>query len=238
MKTIITIILFLVIAGLSLTVYRSGNSTINEVSVLRDVTDRQLSQPQAGEIIPLFALNSHLWNGGIFRFANITDVSYMPAQEVCIGTANQWLSNRYDREKTIKGFTSQVTQILANTQHDSIGKMHSSVYMPIASELNRLSRSKSSRRILLVYSDLMENDVDYSFYNCKTLSQLKSNYALASLKFNQMMPLQNLVGIEVHLLYQPPTVESDGQYRIVSTFYQRLLESKGATVTISANFMH
>jgi hypothetical protein len=81
----------------------------------------------------------------------------------------------------------------------------------------------------------MENDPDFSFYKEKTLNQLTSNYDLSKKVFDTMMPLQNLNGIEIHLLYEPPDVISDGRYKIVSAFYKKLLEGKGATVTISAN---
>ena len=237
MKITITIILLLVIAGLFATVYFSNRANLTDISVLRDVTEKHLSQPESAEILPLFGLDQNKWNGGDFRFGNISDVSYTPAREVKIGSANQWLSNEYDRANEIKGFYSDITKTLTDAQNDSVGKWHSSVYMPVAMELNRLSQSKATRRILLVYSDLMENDPNFSFYKDETLNQLASNYNLLSKKLNELMPLQNLSGIEIHLLYEPPNVVSDGRYKIVSAFYKKLLESKGATVTISANLL-
>ena len=237
MKTTIVIILLVVIAGLSLAVYRSGSSAITEISVLHDETEMHISQPKAVEILPLFGLDQQngKWNGAQFRFKNITDVSYTPAKEANIGTANQWLSNEYDRANDVNQFEASVTKILSDAQNDSVGKWHSSIYLPFANELNEMSRSNATRRILLVYSDLMENDPDFSFYKEKTLNQLTSNYDLSKKVFDTMMPLQNLNGIEIHLLYEPPDVISDGRYKIVSAFYKKLLEGKGATVTISAN---
>ena len=53
--------------------------------------------------------------------------------------------------------------------------------------------------------------------------------------FEKKAVLPSLVGIEVYLIYQPTTAENDATYRVVSEFYKTLLESKGATVNISAN---
>src|SRR5665213_101142 len=158
MKTAITIILIIIIGGVSTAVYFSNSNQSTEVSVLRDVTELHLSQPVANKIIPLYGLDTQKWNGGDFHFANISDVSYNQTKEAHIGTANQWLSNEYDRTKTVKQFYSSITQILNDSQKDTVGKYHSSIYIPLANELNRLSQSTAKRRILLVYSDLMEND--------------------------------------------------------------------------------
>src|ERR1035437_3797749 len=147
MKTTIIIILFVVIGGLFTAVYLSGSSAITEISVLRDVTESNLSQPKASEILSLFNLDqqSGKWNGGRFCFANISDVSYTLSKETSIGTANQWLSNEYDRANEVKQFDASITKILLDTKSDSVGKKHSSIYEAIANELNRLSHSKATR---------------------------------------------------------------------------------------------
>jgi len=236
MKTIITILILLAFAGLYVAVMLSGgSSSIAEVSVFRDITESHLSQPEAAQILPLFNLDQQKWNGGVFRFTDITDVSYMPIKETSIGAANQWLSNEYDRASEIKKFDSDVTKILFDASKDKVGRWLSSVYLPIANELNNLSHSTSKRRVLLVYSDLMENDLNYSFYNNSTLNLLSKNYEIAQNKFDEMMPLENISGIEVYLLYEPPDAVRDVRYKIVSGFYKQYLESKGATVTISAS---
>jgi len=235
MKTIITIILIVFICGVSTAVYFSNSNQTIEVSVLRDVTELHLSQPMANEILPLYGLDIQKWSGGDFHFANISDVSYNQTKEAHLTTANQWLSNEYDRTKQVKLFYSSITQILTDAQKDTIGRWHSSIYVPLANELNRLSQSTSKRRILLVYSDLMENDLSLSFYNKRTLSLLASNPGVVRKQLESIASLNNLSGIEIHLLYQPPNAESDMQFKIVSGFYKQLLESKGATVSISAN---
>jgi len=170
MKTIILIILIVIIGGVCTAVYlASKDSEITEISTLRDVTDKFLSQPAANEIIPLYGLDNQKWNGAIFHFTNISDVSFNRTREASIGTANQWLSNEYDRAKEVKMFYSSISQILTDTQKDTLGRRHSSIYVPVANELNRLSQSSSKRRILLVYSDLMENDLNFSIYDQKNV---------------------------------------------------------------------
>ena len=45
----------------------------------------------------------------------------------------------------------------------------------MAKELNRLSQSTEDKKFLLVYSDLMENTDEISFYDSKNLDSIKTN---------------------------------------------------------------
>ena len=238
MKLIIISILLALMGGTAFVVFKTGNkTTVTEISILRDITETHLAQPLPEEIMSLFDLNIHKWNGGIFRFANISDVSYTNTKYAAVTSANEWLSNQYDREKEIKVFRDKVEEIIADAKNDSIGKPHSSVYIPIADELNRLNKSHSQRRVLLIYSDLMENETTLSFYNGRVLELLKSNPDSAIKVFNKLSSLGNLSGIEVHIIYQPTNTETDRIFQIVSEFYRKYLESKGAKVEISANLI-
>ena len=215
--------------------YTAPKQSTTEVSVLRDITSPQLAEPQAGTILPLFNLSSNAWDGAQFRFADISSVSYTPVKEASISVANQWLSNELERNKEVGQFNSDVENILTDAQKENVDRWHSSIYAPIARELNRLVQSPAQNRILIVYSDLMENNYDFSFYCPKGFSLLQSNPGVIEKYFEKEVPLSQLNGIQVYFIYQPTGTVSDWQYNFVSQFYRNLLEKKGATVTIEAN---
>lgn len=206
-----------------------------EISVMKDVTDKQLAEPDVNEIYPLYGISPDSLSGAVFRFKNLSDVSYTYEAEAKIEAQDFWTSNELDRIKESKRFKSSIADIITKAEQTTTGKNNSSIYIPIANELNRLAKSKSQKRILIVYSDLMENSYSLSFYNKKTLAQLKSNPEAITKQFVQLKALQNLSGIQVYFIYQPTDTYSDQTFNIVSGFYKKLLESKGATVNISAN---
>jgi hypothetical protein len=152
-----------------------------------------------------------------------------------INAENHWLGNEFDREKKVKDFYAQITQILTNLEKETNGKDNSSIYIPIANELNRLSQNTALKRILLVYSDLMENTEELSFYNKSKFSLLQSDPDTIQKYFLAEVPLQKLNGITIYLIYQPSDPKTDEEYQIISGFYKKLFESKGATVLITAN---
>jgi hypothetical protein len=109
------------------------------------------------------------------------------------------------------------------------------MYTPIARELELLSKSKSQRRILIVYSDLMENTESLSFYRKQDFEKLKTKPEQVQKYFEALAPINTLTGIEIYFIYQPTDTKSDERFRIISGFYKKFLESKGAEVNISAN---
>ncbi len=219
---------------------RTPTSTLPtaEIAMLRDVTAKNFMQPNPDEIFPLFDLTSSPNHGAIFRFADISDVSYNQTKQVKITATGKWLSNEFDRQKEIDAFLKSAATICRESQNDTLGKDRSSVYLPVARELIRLSQSASQRRILIVYSDLMENGTAISFYHSKEMKRLQSNPETIKKNLEEMAALPRLDGIEVLFIYQPITAQDDATYRVVSEFYKTMLQDKGARVTIEANLQN
>ncbi len=236
MKTTLTLIS--IIAAISvIAVYAkiSSASETTEVVVIRDVTDKMAAIPKADEIISLFDLSNEIWNGGIFRFVDLSDVSINSKHEASIKPENQWLSNKFQRRDKVKNFYSEINKIISDASKEKIGKDNSSVYYTIAEELNKLSQSISNKKILLVYSDMMENANKMSFYDKQKLELLKTNPDSIKKYFDSLIKLNNLNGIKIELVFQPLNMMEDETYKVVSNFYKTMLESKGAIVEITAS---
>ena len=216
--------------------YNDRQLTITEASVLRDLTDKHLSQPNANELISIYGLlGERKWNGGAFRFSNVTDVSYNQIKEVSLEPANELFANEFTREKQVGRFKDSIAKIVADAGGDSVGKEYSSIYLPIANELIHLAESTASRKILVIYSDLMENDIDISLYAKDQLQLFETNSEILKERFEKQKLLPSLTGIEVYIIFQPKDKEDDREFQIVSGFYKKMLEEKGAKVIISAN---
>jgi len=237
MKIIITIISIIIIIIVRTVIITStaNNTSETEVVVVRDITDIQLSQPKSDDIARLFDLSNSQWNGAKFRFIDISDVSYNQTFEANIITENQWMGNEFDREKKVKTYYAEMSRILNDVEKETIGKNNSSVYFPIASELNKLSKSKLSKKILLIYSDLMENTTEMSFYDKEKFNLLTTHPDLIKKYFDSQLPLASLQGININIIFQPNGTAEDEQFQVVSGFYKNLFESKGGKVEISAN---
>jgi hypothetical protein len=236
MKT--TSIIFTLLAGIILltgctllTVHPVTTDTV----VIWDITDSMAVMPEADEIISRFGLENNIWNGGTFRLRNVTDVSINKTYEASLETENEWLSNKFQRKEKIKAFRLKIEQAINEATGEKIGKDYSSLYLPIAKELNSLSKSKTDNRHMLIYSDLMDNTDELSFYDSNTLQLLMTKPDSIAKYFDSQLRLENLDGIKIYLVFQPKDMKADEVYRTVSGFYKSLFEGKGATVEVTAN---
>ena len=229
-------IIGLVIIALMLSTCFLNKPWLIQVVVLHDVTDQQLSKPEASSILKFYSFDgNNKWNEAIFNYVQLSDISLNRIQTIHLPQETSWFSNELEREKNIKGFQNQVTDILNNSLLDTSSKAQSSVYLALVHALNSLSGNEAWDRVLLVYSDLMENNSDLSFYSEKKLNELIRNPDSVQMKFEEWAPLPKIKGVEVHLIYQPTNTITDKNFRIVSAFYKQLLENKGAKVFIEAN---
>ena len=237
MKTINILIAIFAILLLIIfcSLFADTKSNLSAVSVIVDITDPLTVKPNAEEIKSLFNLNENKWEGVDFRLLYITNVSYNPNYETNIEPENQWLSNQFQRNEKIKNFYADIDKIINDTSSESIGKDNSAVYFPIAEELNRLSQSKATTKEMFIYSDLMENTDELSFYDKNTFELLKDKPDKIKNYFDSQIKLNNLSGIKIYLIYQPTNTKQDDDYKVVSDFYKILFQSKGATVEITAN---
>ncbi len=206
------------------------------ISVVVDKTDTLLALPDKQSIVQRLQMDDD-WEGRIFRAQTITDVYPNPVWEVSVNSACVYLSNLYDRERVNAEFESGVDTALKDIQAIPPGRNSSSIYISLSRELWHLHEINAKRKVLVVYSDLMEFSSTASFYDTPMLEQLNNNPQLVQQKFEKVAPLPDLRGIEVFIIFQPKDKEESQQFDVVSEFYRSLLQSKGARVSIMANLV-
>ncbi len=207
-----------------------------EIVVLWDITEPHQPIPEAEEILALYNLSTDPASGAIFKFSFISDIRLneetifeLPA------SAQNALTNQFDREREIELFQNSVTNFLDSLAMDTIGKNQSALYVPIANALNDLATSNSNKKIALLFTDLRENTSLLSFYNKQTLALMQTDTAQVAAMFEKQEPLNQLDQIEIRILFSPRDIADDASFAIVSRFYRGFFSSKGATVSVSAN---
>lgn len=219
--------------------FTSSTPTIVDQRLLIDLTDSLMSKPDARQLASLYDFLNNPWNGGTFHAKSITDVNYNKAYAVEIPTADfskRLLSNEIERQRMVEKFLSRQASILDTILKEKVGRSHSSVYRVIAGELNELSEKDiSHQKVLIIYGDIRENSEFLNLYKASNMSLLKSDPDSIISLFRKQVPLRNLTGIQVYLIYQPHSYYDDEAYRLISDVYKRMLEEKGAVVVVAAN---
>lgn len=207
-----------------------------EIVIQVDLTEAQLAKPDADEIIRLYRLDTNKWNAASLTYGDLTDVSYNRYTSFVLAPGgNRLTSSSFTRDREVKTFEDSIRSFLSERAADTTGRPHSSIYLPLAAELTRLSQSDATRKMLLVYSDLMQNDPSFSFYDQHTMATLKNDPQSITAMLEAKTALPDLAGIDVYLIFQPADAAQDETFQLVSGFYKALLESHNATVHIGAN---
>lgn len=238
-KILTRILLVLVIISATIKLFSMEYFKMHETtfSILRDITDVHASQLNAEQVVEQLDLSQHKHYAFTFRFINLSDVSMNQITQFSLKSSPVMLSNEIARDREVKELESTILSHLTKTGKDSLGRSHSSIYLPIAKELITLSNSGSDSKVLVVYSDLMENTEQLSFYEEQIKTMLQSDPKKVKGTFESIQPLPNLMGVQVYFVYQPNSQNADVLYKRISTVYRDLLTEKGAQVYIQPNFI-
>ncbi|CAN5388241.1 hypothetical protein BH11BAC2_BH11BAC2_25760 [soil metagenome] len=207
------------------------------VSLMVDITDSSLAKPDPVSVMEQFNLLQSKFNGATFRMTSLSDVSVNPISQLVLRPASILLSNEISRDKEVKDFTDSVSKSISDAESNAKGRSNSSIYFPIVKELTQLSEITANSKTLIVYSDLMENSSELSFYGINKSILLNEPVEKLTARFLEMSPLPDLSNMVVYFIYQPENPEEDAAYKKISQVYQAMLSQKGALVHIQANLI-
>jgi hypothetical protein len=214
-----------------------------DISVIRDVTDPHILQPDANSVLDLINLSEYRNAAVNFRYREISDRVLVPT--VTLHLADESVTRRQNRknealyrEKVILNLYTGIRKTLnkADTSRSISFKDHSECYKAIASEISLLAGSTSNNRILLVFSNLFENSTLLNIYSQDNSDLLIQDPAKIADLFEkaQLLP-ENLKGIRVFFVFQPVTREEDFLFLKMAEVYKKLLEARGALVQVQAS---
>lgn len=214
-----------------------------EITIITDLTDTLAVYPQAEPILALYGFNNNADQGATFRQVLLTDKKLNPTEDISLETRKVSDSHNTNddveyREQIVYAFQDAVRKALEDfPKRYAIHPLgHSECFATISSELNRLAASTASQRILIVYSDLMENEEDISVYSDANQQLLHKNPAKVAKILSRRCPLpEKLVGVTVYFVFNPPDRNSDTKYGNMVSLYERLLKARGARVVIQAS---
>jgi len=212
--------------------------TISSISILSDVTDPKFTRPDINEILEMqgFADVKHpeMWNGITLRATVLSDVDLNRVKTAQLKPQNPWLSNEFERAKEISRFREQAGNLMQGLQ-DENGKNQSSIIKPIYEEALRLVNDSSDEKVLIVYSDLIQNTLGLTLYTATGLKTFTNENDSLNYLFERYPFPTSLKGLKVYLIYSPLDAVDNERYMKISEVFKEYFEKSGATVIRSAN---
>ena len=218
---------------------------INEataISIVMDTTDYHKLFPIADPILALYEFDDNINTEAYFRLSCISDKQLTPVTEFHLESGDETekknkhrISNFrenhvlifYDKiRNTITSFSSLDTAIQSD---------YSECYRTIVNETKWLMEKTAGKKVLIIYSDLMENSDLYNFYEMNISTQVFEKEKVISTLDSVFALPDHLIGLEVYLVFQPKDRLEDARYQATSKLYKEMFESRGAMVKIQSN---
>lgn len=214
---------------------RPAGST--SVTFVVDRTDTTMKRLRAADVItPL--TQADMWQQIHILVTSIADRDVNDTRAFNLPAEDEWTNNKDIRRARIAHLITQAQHALDSICDKTICG-HSIVYRVVAKQANDLAVSTAARRLLIVCSDLTENDRanGMNFYDPRTLALLQRKPDSVRRMLSRQLPLADLTGVDIYLQYAPRNYDDNNAYMPIAHFYERMLEARGATVHIASSFL-
>ena len=209
------------------------------VSAIRDVTDKHRLWPVANPLLRLYSSKENPNAEHLFRIRMISDKVLTPVSSCRLpdGIATEKENKEEDpqfRKRNIAAFYSRVREIISelSDHDDSLPSMkNSECIRTICDELLQLTASASTRKYLVVFSDLNEKSDLCDAYN----GQGNPAKAIEEAIIKKSLLPNRLETITVIFVFEPVDREQDQKYREITQVYKQLIEKRGGRVFIQAD---
>lgn len=211
------------------------NSKTQELSIVVDDTEKYFPHFSINEVRKISCISRNEWNGEKIRINCITELGFNKVRNFSIDKVdNRLYANEFDRRQDTARYFNNIDSVIAEFSHDRQTRNGSVIYKTVAEELDRLSKSKADKKVMVINSDMFENSW-ISFYNPTTMDSLRFGSKEMERTFYNMYPFGDLTNVDIYLIYQPQNVEDSKRFEIVSGFYKSFFERHHAKVFIKTS---
>lgn len=209
------------------------------VTTISDNSDYHKLRPDIRIVWSLIDYPDNISQAASFRITSVTNLSLNEVVPIDLSSQVETDKHVYNkvpnyRKHLINAFYDSVNHAIdvANSVSDTFQELsNSEVYRIIVSELELLSKRKTDRSYLLVYSDLRERSGLWDSYENPNASPQDIASAMAT----QCSFPTDLDHVTVFLLFQPMTIEEDKSFRQMQEAYKILLTQGGAKVIVQSS---
>ena len=213
----------------------SCKTLTSETIIILDLTEETFNHISINEYKIISSLNDNVFNGEVVRIQPITENGFNTVECHKIErVASSALGNEYQRRSELKKFYTSIdssSQLLNQGRATRNGPVISKI---LSEELNHLNKSKADKKILIINSDLMENSF-IDFTTSSNIERIRNNPNEIEKLLIEKYPVANLKGISIYIIYKPVNKWDSERFEIVSNFYKKLFESKGAIVNVGGS---
>lgn len=213
-----------------------ANDNSLKSSVQNEVNFNELSRLLTKKVMHLDEKKPPRTKVDVF-YTEINELMTPPIVEVALlAEGEPYLSRvELDRLDSILVFKAKLKKFIEEKFGEVEGLPTSQVNQCLCRSLNRLSESHATRKVMVIYSDLMEHTLSMSFHGKNAPDIVGKDYDRVAQIFSESCSLKDLNGIEILVVFSPRK-ENQEEVLNAQNFWKKYLESQGATLEFKPNF--
>lgn len=206
-------------------------------SFLFDATESHIQRPNKEELLRFISYQKRDKFTHI-RMSKLSSVDYNTVQEFILPKENTGLfANALEEKKSMRKFKRELFQYLDAKDTVIADYRESSIFDPMIQELNYLSNLKGyNNKVLVINSDLMENNSWSSFYRKSDLRLLHYKRKKLVKRFlKRIDTTQDFTKISVHVYYLPQNTKDNNRFKHLRMLYTDIFNALDIPIVFAAN---
>lgn len=204
---------------------------VTALTLLVDRTDTIIPKPSMEHIRPMLALDKNPNSRTILNFQNIGNVDYSPIYHLDL-TSSSFLENTLQRKSEVSRFYTSVDTLIQKQNTKSYHFQSSSIVVPLCKQLQFLSQSSASSKIIILYSDLGEFSDIYNVYDNGSYQKLLRDPKKTADHFRSKLNIPKCHGIRLYINYYPKTTAQNRLFQSMVTLYRELFKDSGLEIFV------
>lgn len=201
------------------------------LSVLADKTDSLIPKPRLSHITSF--LQDVKYEQGIrnFYFQSITDANVNTSFYATIPEADPF-GNSLQRSANIQKFYKQIDTLIATINEEQITYTSSSILKPLLMQLERVHKTNTSHKVVLLYSDLLEASDVFNVYRKHNQQLLITFPEKVSEIVQSQLDIPNLEDVHLYIIYYPTDRLNNRLFEKMILVYKELFKNSGLKIHI------
>tara|TARA_R110002051_G_scaffold174602_1_gene244809 strand:- start:6971 stop:7678 length:708 start_codon:yes stop_codon:yes gene_type:complete len=201
------------------------------LTVLSDKTEVTIPKPSISHIKYFF--DDELYQDGkrIFRFQTITNTSINKAFGTSIAATDPF-GNSLQRKSEIQKFYNQIDTLLVLKNSVKNTYRSSSILKPLLKQLREIQISKTTRKVVLLYSDILEASDVFNVYKKHNKKLLIKEPKKVVEYIQSEITIPELDGVELFIIYYPTDRINNRLFEKMTAVYQELFKDSGLRLQI------
>jgi hypothetical protein len=227
MKNYILSIVFL------LAMYNCQNTPTASItlSVLADKTEVLIPDPTFLQITSFFKDKKYQEGVRHFYYQTITNTNINTSFHTSI-PASDMFENSLQRKVLVQKFYERIDTLVNTQNRQPKNYQSSSILKPLIRECIRIQETNSTRRVILLYSDILEASDLFNVYQKRSQQLLFSNPEKVVEILEAQLTIPKLNDIELHIIYYPKNRLHNRLFEKMTTVYKQLFKDSGLKIII------